>query len=99
MRVLLTSAGIRNGSIHDALVDLLDKPIAESNALFIPTALYPFPGGPGMAWRAICGKASSPLWELGWKSLGGVELTALRSVGYATWVATVRHGGALWVCG
>ncbi|TMC31855.1 MAG: peptidase E, partial [Chloroflexi bacterium] len=29
MRALLTSAGIKNSSIHDALVDLLDKPIAE----------------------------------------------------------------------
>src|SRR4029450_9263090 len=40
MRFLLTSAGIKNTSIHDALVDLLGKPIAESNALCIPTAMY-----------------------------------------------------------
>ncbi len=33
MKFLLTSAGIKNTSIHDALVDLLDKPIAESSAL------------------------------------------------------------------
>ncbi len=45
MNLLLTSAGIKNKSIHDALVDLLGKPIAESNALFIPTGIYPFPGG------------------------------------------------------
>src|SRR5439155_2846581 len=94
MRVLLTSAGIRNGSIHDAFVDLLDKPIAESNALFIPTALYPFPGGPGMAWRAIGGKASSPLCELGWKSLGVLELTAWPSIEQATWRPTVRGADA-----
>src|SRR5215213_11272150 len=56
MRALLTSSGIKNRSIHHALIDLLGKPIAESNALFIPTAVYPFPGGPGMAWRAISGK-------------------------------------------
>jgi dipeptidase E len=30
MRLLLTSGGIRNTSIHNALVDLLGKPIAES---------------------------------------------------------------------
>ena len=30
MRLLLTSAGIKNTSIHDALLDLLGKPIAES---------------------------------------------------------------------
>src|SRR5262245_50454974 len=66
MRALLTSAGIKNSSIRDALVDLLGKPIADSNALFIPTALHPFSGGPGMVWRAICGKSPSPLCELGW---------------------------------
>jgi hypothetical protein len=33
MRFLLTSAGIKNTSIHDALVDLLGEPIAESSAL------------------------------------------------------------------
>jgi dipeptidase E len=29
MKLLLTSAGIKNPSIHDALVDLRGKPIAE----------------------------------------------------------------------
>ena len=38
MKLLLTSAGITNTSILDALVDLLGKPIDESNALCIPTA-------------------------------------------------------------
>ena len=99
MKALLTSSGIKNRSIHDALVDLLDKPIAESNALFIPTAIYPFPGGPRMAWQAICGKASSPLAELGWKSLGVLELTALPSIDEAAWVPTVRDADALLVWG
>ena len=47
MKLLLTSAGIKNRSIRDALVDLLGKPIAESTALCIPTATYAFPGGAG----------------------------------------------------
>jgi len=34
-----TSAGIKNKSIRDALVDLLGKPIAESSAVFVPTAM------------------------------------------------------------
>jgi dipeptidase E len=99
MKALLTSAGIKNGSIRDALVDLLGKPIAEADALFIPTAVYPFPGGPGMAWRAICGKTESPLSELGWKSLGVLELTALPSIEEAAWVPTVRDADALLVWG
>ena len=95
MRALLTSGGIRNSSIRDALVDLLGKPIAESNALFIPTGVYPFPGGPRMAWRAI----SSPLCLLGWKSLGVLELTALPSIEEAAWVPTVRDADAVLVWG
>jgi len=99
MRLLLTSGGVTNASIRDALVDLLGKPIAESDALFIPTAIYPFPGGPYMAWRAISGKASSPLCELGWKSLGILELSALPSIEEAAWVPTVRDADALLVWG
>lgn len=95
MNFLLTSAGIRNKSIHDALVGLLGKPIAESNALFIPTAIYPFPGGAGMAWQAICGKASSVLCQLGWKSLGVLELTALPSIDKKAWVSSVEETDAL----
>jgi dipeptidase E len=99
MRLLLTSSGISNPSIHDALVDLLGKPIAESSALFIPTAIYPFPGGAGMAWQAICGKAKSPLCGLGWKSLGVLELTALPSIDKKVWVASVEEADALLVWG
>jgi dipeptidase E len=99
LRALLTSAGIKNSSIGDALVGLLGKPIAESNALFIPTAIYPFPGGPGMAWRAISGKGPSPLAGLGWKSLGLLELSVLPSIDAAAWVPSVRDADALLVWG
>jgi dipeptidase E len=99
MKALLTSAGITNGSIRDALVDLLGKPIAESSALFVPTAVHPFPGGAGMAWEAICGEASSLLCGLGWKSMGILELTALPSIEEAAWVPAVRDADALLVWG
>ena len=99
MRLLLTSSGISNPSIHDALVGLLGKPIAESNALFIPTAIYPHPGSAFMAWQAICGKAKSPLCELGWKSLGVLELTALPSIDKNDWVPSVEEADALLVWG
>ncbi len=99
MRLLLTSSGVNNTIIHNALVDLLGKPIAESSALFIPTAIYPFPGGAGMAWQAISGKAKSPLAELGWKSLGVLELTALPSIDKSAWVPMVEETDALLVWG
>jgi dipeptidase E len=99
MKFLLTSAGIRNKSIQDALVDLLGKPIAESSALCIPTAIYPFSVGPSMAYRFISGLTTSPLTELGWKSLGVLELTALPSIKRENWVAPVQEADALLVFG
>ena len=99
MKFLLTSAGIKNTSIHNALVDLLGKPIAESSALVIPTAAYAFPGGAGMAWKLISGRAASPLCELGWKSLGVLELTALPSIEKETWLPMVQETDALLVGG
>src|SRR5881275_1834860 len=99
MKLLLTSGGISNTSIHDALVELLGKPIAESSALFIPTAAYAMPGGAGMAWRLICGRAATPLCELGWKSLGVLELSALPSIDEELWVPMVQETDALLVGG
>jgi dipeptidase E len=98
MRLLLTSAGIKNDSIRSALVELLGKPIAESSALCIPTAAYAM-GGPGAAWRLITGRATTPLCELGWKSLGVLELTALPSIDSEHWVPMVRETDALLVGG
>ncbi len=99
MKFLLTSAGIKNPSIHNALLDLLGKPIAKASALCIPTAIYPFPGGPSMAYRFISGTTASPMCELGWKSLGVLELTALPSIQEEVWMATVRETDALLVFG
>jgi dipeptidase E len=101
MRLLLTSAGIKNTRIHDALVDLLGKPIAESSALCIPTASYGHPmAGPGAAWRFISGREPRcPMCELGWKSLGVLELTALPSIDEEQWVPMVQETDALLVNG
>jgi dipeptidase E len=99
MRLLLTSSGISNTSIHDALEDLLGKPIAESSALVIPTAIYPFLGGAAGAYRFISGSAASPMCGLGWKSLGVLELTALPSIDETVWIPTVQEADALLVWG
>lgn len=101
MKLLLTSAGIKNTSIHNALVELLDKPIAESSALCIPTAIYALPGGGATnAWRFISGQEPQcPMCELGWKSLGVLELTALPSLDAAQWVPMVQETDVLLVNG
>jgi dipeptidase E len=101
MRLLLTSAGIKNMSIENALVELLGKPIAESSALCIPTAAYGHPmAGPGAAWGFISGREPrTPMCELGWKSLGVLELTALPSIYEELWVPVVQETDVLLVNG
>ena len=101
MKLLLTSGGITNKSIRDALVGMLGKPIADSNALCIPTAMYGHPwGGPGVkAWEFISGKEENPMVNLGWKSVGVLELTALPSIPEERWVPLVRETDVLLVSG
>jgi len=99
MKLLLTSSGIKNASIQNALVDLLGKPIEESSALFIPTAIYPFRGGAFHGYRAITGQAGGPLAGLGWRSMGVLELTALPSIDEGAWIPTVQETDALLVWG
>jgi dipeptidase E len=100
MKFLLTSAGIKNTSIHEALVELLGKPIAECAALCIPTGGYgSLYGSPQGAWRFISGHSDQPMCELGWKSLGVLELTALPSIDKERWVPWVRETDVLLVNG
>ena len=68
MKLLLTSGGVTNPQIHGALVSLLGKPIAQCNALCIPTAEYGHPMcTPASAWRFVSGNSPSPMCNLGWK--------------------------------
>lgn len=99
MKLLLTSNGITNQSIHRALVALLGKPIADANALFVATGMYPYPGGAGYAWRAIAGKSHHPVSELGWKSFGNLELSVLPSIDKDVWLPAVADADAILVYG
>ncbi|MFJ1584526.1 Type 1 glutamine amidotransferase-like domain-containing protein [Streptomyces sp. NPDC088197] len=107
MKLLLTDSGVKNASILEALLDLLGKPIAEANALCIPTAGYGGPyGDPGGPWRFISGQSLHPMTGLGWKSVGVLELTALPGIDKERWVSWVREtdvllvngGDALYLC-
>ena len=100
MKLLLTSAGVKNPSINQALVELLGKPIADSTALCIPTAQYGHPAiSPEGAWCFISGQSPLPMCDLGWKSLGVLELTALPSIDEERWVRWVRKADVLLVSG
>jgi dipeptidase E len=96
VKLLLTSAGIKNPSIDEALVSMLGKPIAECDALCIPTASYGHaPRGIHGAYRFVVGEATTPMCELGWKSLGILELTALRTLDRESWVPAVEQTDVL----
>ncbi len=99
MKLLLTSAGISNASIHNALVDLLGKPVAESSAVFVPTAIYAIPNGGDIVRRVICGELGDAFCDMGWKSLGLLELTALPSIKKELWVNMLQQTDALLVGG
>lgn len=100
MKLLLTSGGVTNPSIRDALVDLLGKPIAESIALCIPTAQYGHPMcTPASAWRFVSGNSPAPMTDLGWKSVGLLELTALPSIEKERWAPWVQEADVLLVDG
>jgi dipeptidase E len=100
VKLLLTSAGIKNQSINDAMLDLLGKPIAECDALCIPTASYGHaPRGIRGAYRFVTGQATTPMCELGWKSLGVLELTALPTLDKSAWLPLVEEIDVLLVNG
>lgn len=101
MKLLLTSGGVTNPTIANSLVELLGKPISESTALCIPTAMYGHPWvGPGeKAWQFISGRAENPMVDLGWKSVGVLELTALPSIDAERWKPLVLETDVLLVAG
>lgn len=101
MKLLLTSGGVTNPSIKDALVDMLGKPIAECHALCIPTAQWGHPMcGPGSVRKFIAAGADFQyLSGLGWASLGVLELTALPTIGTDRWIPWVRQADVLLVDG
>jgi len=102
MKLLLTSGGITNDSIRKALLGLLDRPVEESDALFIPTAQWGHPFcSPQSVWLSTVGgrPGRSPLTDLGWRSVGVLELTALPSIGRDRWEPWVRDADVLLVDG
>jgi len=99
--LLLTSGGITNPSLRRALEELLGRPISECNALAIPTSSYAHPNvSPQLAWKFLAGVApATGMVELGWKSVGILELTAIPSIGDDRWVSWVNDADVLLVNG
>src|SRR5215203_4180196 len=92
MKLLLTSGGIVNNSIRNALVGMVGKPIAEATALFVPTAEQPL--GP-----FFVGRSAQNLLQHEWKAFGVLELTALPSIPQDAWLPKLEAADALLVGG
>jgi dipeptidase E len=92
MKRLLTSGGIVNNSIRNALVAMLGKPIAEATALFVPTAEQPL--GP-----FFVGRSAQSLLQQEWKAFGVLELTALPSIPQDAWLPKLEAADVLLVGG
>jgi dipeptidase E len=101
VKLLLTSGGITNPSIRNALVDLLGKPVADSSALCIPTAQWGHPMcGPTSVRGFVTGLHPwGGMTAMEWRSLGVLELTALPSIVEERWVPWVREADVLLVDG
>jgi dipeptidase E len=103
VKLLLTSGGVTNPSIHSVLEQLLGKPIDECHALCIPTAQWGHPMCGPASVRDFVAAEPKPdrqyLTGLGWASLGVLELTALPTIGAERWVPWVRAADVLLVDG
>ena len=99
MKLLLTSGGVTNSSIRKALQDLLAKPISECNALACSTASYPMVNGAQLAQNFYDPNGESAMTNLGWKSVGILELTALPSISEEIWKQQLRNADVMLVNG
>jgi dipeptidase E len=94
MKLLLTSNGVTNAAIRQALRDLLGRPFSESRAVYIPTAAHAVPGD---KWWLI--QDLNALMELGWQELDLLELTAFDARNAGRWDETLGAAHAIVVGG
>jgi dipeptidase E len=100
LKLLLTSGGLTNASIRDALVDLLGKPFDDCRALCIPTAQWGHPMcGPLSVRDVVVGEPQLVKPTPEWGSVGLLELTALPSIGEERWIPWVREADVFLVDG
>lgn len=91
MRLLLTSAGISNKSIENALLELTEKPFLELNLVFIPTASNVEDGDKDWLIKDLI-----TLTELKFKSIDIVDISALPK---DIWLPRIRKADVFFVEG
>jgi dipeptidase E len=72
VKFLLTSAGLRNQTLRQALHDLLGKPFASASIVYVPTAAFAEPGDHGGFVADL-----NLLHGLGWREFDILELNGL----------------------
>ena len=72
MKLLLTSAGLRNRTLRRALRDLLQKPFASTNVVYVPTASVAEPGDHGWFVADL-----NRVYGLGWREFDILDLGGL----------------------
>jgi dipeptidase E len=72
VRLLLTSAGLRNETLRQALYDLLAKPFASASVVYVPTASVAEPGDHGWLVADL-----NRLHALDWREFDILELNGL----------------------
>ena len=72
MNLLLTSGGLRNGTLREALRDLLGKPFGSANVVYIPTASVAESGDHGWLLADM-----TRVQALGWREFDILELNGL----------------------
>jgi dipeptidase E len=72
VRLLLTSAGLRNPTLHGALRDMLGKPFGSADIVYLPTASLAEPGDHGWFVADL-----NRVHALGWREFDIVELNGL----------------------
>ncbi len=91
MKLLLTSGGLRNKTLVNALLDLADLPAAELKVAFIPTALNMEPGDKAWAIDQML-----RLRDLGIKQLDIVDISA---VAKDIWLPRLEESNVIFVNG
>ncbi len=94
MKLLLTSLGLTNESIRTALTELTGKPISESRAALVPTAMHAVPSGGRYLWENLIVQSN-----VGWKSVSILELLALPSIPKSTWLPSLEEVDVIYVDG
>lgn len=91
MKLLLTSSGLTNKSISDALFDLVGKPAKETTIVFIPTAMNV--GRGDKSWFI---KDLNNILEQGFKFIDIVDISALPK---EVWQPRIERGDVLFFSG